>query len=150
MELGSGVMDETVRWPDCCLEGGCKDFAFAVRVALVSFGIPEVMPWRLGMPAMSSRSKLLVGIIPGPTLFRGGRAAGLGGACEENWLWRRVRIVMLLGGWGTAGVLELDAAMPAPTFRAADWLKRRAKELLRAGRVSVGTPVNVGMLLVVL
>lgn len=86
MALGSGVMDETVRWPDCCLEGGCRDFAFAFRVVLASFGTPEVVLFRVGIPARSSRSKLLVGIIPGPTLFRGGRAAGLGGACEENWL----------------------------------------------------------------
>lgn len=57
---------------------------------------------------------------------------------------------MLLGGWGTAGVLELEADMPALTFLAADWLKRRAKELLRAGRVSVGMPVNVGMVFVLL
>lgn len=33
-----------------------------------------------------SRSTLLAGIIPGPTLFRGARAAGFGGACEGNWL----------------------------------------------------------------
>ena len=79
-------MDETVRWPGCCLEGGCNDFAFAVRAVLVSLGTPEVALFRLGMPTRSSRSKLLVGIIPGPTLFRGGRAAGFGGACEGNWL----------------------------------------------------------------
>jgi hypothetical protein len=42
IELGSGVMDETVRWPGCCLEGGCKDFALALRAAVGSLGTPVV------------------------------------------------------------------------------------------------------------
>ena len=102
----------------------------------------------VGMLSMSPRSKLWVGIIPGPTLFRGGRAAGAGGACAENWLGRRVRMDMLLGGWGSEGVLAPDAGMPPLALRAADWLKRRAKELLRAGRVWPGVPVKVGMVFV--
>lgn len=72
----------------------------------------------------------------------------MGGACEENWLWRRVRMDMLLGGWGSEGVLAPDAGMPPLALRAADWLKRRAKELLRAGRVWPGVPVKVGMVFV--
>jgi hypothetical protein len=40
MEFGSGVMDETARCPGCCLKGGWKDFAFAVRVAFGSLGTP--------------------------------------------------------------------------------------------------------------
>lgn len=153
-------MDDTVKCPDCCLEGGCRDFAFAVRVAFASLGTPEGVllkltdrvsrrfPMSVGMLMISSRSKMCVGIIPGPTLLRGGRAAGFGGACEENWLWRRVRMDMLLGGWGIEGVLAPDAGMPPLAFLAADWLKRRAKELLRAGRVWPGVPVKVGMVFV--
>lgn len=40
-------MDETVRWPDCCLEGGCRDFALAVRDGFGSFGTPEALLFRL-------------------------------------------------------------------------------------------------------
>lgn len=42
IELGSGVREDTVRWPGCCLEGGWNDFAFAVRVAFGSLGAPMV------------------------------------------------------------------------------------------------------------
>jgi hypothetical protein len=109
MELGSGVM-ETVRWPGCCLEGGCKDFAFALRAAVGSLGTPvgvvvlrladnvsRLFPlfnegarpsWgivlSLASLSISWRSKLFVGSIPGPTLFRGARAAGFGGAWAGN------------------------------------------------------------------
>jgi hypothetical protein len=47
IELGSGVMEEeTVRWPGCCLEGGCRDFAFALRAVVGSLGTPVVVVLR--------------------------------------------------------------------------------------------------------
>lgn len=36
-------MDETVKCPGCGLEGGWKDFAFALRVALGSLGTPVAL-----------------------------------------------------------------------------------------------------------
>lgn len=110
IELGSGVMEETVRWPGCCLEGGCKDFALALRAAVGSLGTPVVgavlmfadsvsrlfplfsdgarPSWGIALSlaslSISWRSKLLEGSIPGPTLFRGARTAGFGGAWAGN------------------------------------------------------------------
>jgi hypothetical protein len=52
----------------------------------------------------------------------------------------------LVGG-GSMLVSEPDAVEPPLGFLAVDWLKRRTKELLRVGRVSVGVPMNEGMLL---
>lgn len=174
-EPGSGVMEDTARAAGCCLEGGWKDFAFAVRVAFGSLGMPvkglrraesvsRRLPlfkegarpsWEGGASpaslAISCRpSRLVVGIIPGPTLFRGARAAGFGGACAGNWLCRRVRMAMLVAGGGIEAASEatVDAeAVEAPLgFLLVDWLKRRMKELLRVGRESAGTPVNACML----
>jgi hypothetical protein len=176
MEFGSGVMDETARCPGCCLKGGWKDFAFAVRVAFGSLGtpilvvlsVPERVSRRLPLfsdgarPSVgtllslaslfiSCRSKLFVGIIPGPTLLRGARAAGFGGACAGNWLCRRVRIAMFAGpGGGIDDASEPDAVDAPLGFRAVDWLKRRMNELLRAGRVSAGAPVNACIVLLAL
>jgi hypothetical protein len=168
MEFGSGVMDETARCPGCCLEGGWKDFALAVRDTFGSLSTPVLVVlmfpdsvsrrlplsnegarpsvgtvWSLASLFISWRSKLFVGIIPGPTLFRGARAAGFDGACAGNWLCRRVRIAMFVGpGGGIEGVSEPDAVDAPLGFRAVDWLKRRMNELLRVGRESVGAPVN--------
>lgn len=92
-------------------------------------------------------SKPCVGNMPGPTLFRGARAAGFGGACAGNWLCRRVRMAMFVAGGGidAASLVVLPGATEAPLgFLAVDWLKRRMKELLRVGRDSEeGSPVNV-------
>lgn len=101
MELGSGLI-ETVRWPGCCFEGGCRDFAFALRAVVGSLGTPVVVVLRFvesgsrlfplfsegARPSVGivlsfaslSISKLFVGSIPGPTLFLGARAAGFEGA----------------------------------------------------------------------
>ena len=105
MGFRSGAMDETVRWPDWCLEGGWSDFALVFRVAVGSLGTPVVVVLRLAervsrrLPLLRegarvrrgmvlslamSRSKLFIGSIPGPTLLRGGRAAGFGGAWAGN------------------------------------------------------------------
>ena len=134
MEAGSGVMDETAKCPGCSLDGGWKDFAFAVRVAaLGNLGTPVAefrlelsgsrrmplfnegerpMPVEAGAsppprPAMSCRlSNGAVGKVPGPTLLRGARAAGLGRAWAGNWLWRRERMAMLVGGGGIEDASE--------------------------------------------
>ena len=82
--------------------------------------------------------------------MRGARAAGLGGACAGNWLCLRVRIAMFVAGGGIDDVSELTVlveAVDAPLgFLLVDWLKRRMKELLRAGRASGGAPVKDCML----
>jgi hypothetical protein len=104
----------------------------------------EPSPWNFGKP-----SDMFVGIMPGPTLFRGGRAAGFCGAGAGNWLWRRVRMAMPVAGGGMDVVSE--AAAPMLGLRAVDWLNRRMKELLRVGRASVvGAPVKGCMAGVVL
>ena len=103
---------DVVRCEECCFEGGWRDFAFALRNALGSFGTPVAVLVTLGLEASVSRrlpllkdgtrpiwgcvlspvdldipSKLfVVGSMPGPTLLRGARAAGLGGAWAGNWL----------------------------------------------------------------
>ena len=62
-------------------------------------------------------SKLFVGNMPGPTLFRGARAAGFGGACAGNWLCRRVRMAMFVAGGGiddASEVVVLPDAVDAP------------------------------------
>lgn len=79
----------------------------------------------------------------------------LGGAWGGNWLCRRVRIARLVvgGGMEESEVKVLaDAVDDAPLgCLLVGWLKRRMKELLRAGRDSVvGVAVNVGMLFVLL
>lgn len=88
-------------------------------------------------------SKVPIGSIPGPTLFRA-RAAGFGAAGSGNWLCLRVRMAMLVVGAGVA-VLSVNTGGLAfgglegfvvPGLRVFDWLKRRMNELLRAGRVS--------------
>jgi hypothetical protein len=166
--FGSGVMDETARCPGCCLDGDWKDFALAVRAAFWSLGTPVLVILRfpesvsrrlplfsedarlsagtvLSLASLfsSCRSKLFVGIIPGPTLFRGALPAGLGGAWAENWLCRRVRIAMFVGpGGGIEAISEPDVVDAPLGFLAVDWLKRRMNELLRVGRESVGVPVN--------
>lgn len=95
-------------------------------------------------------SKVPIGSMPGPTLLRGARAAGLGGAGAGNWLWRLVRKAMLVVGAGIA-VLSVKTGGPAagdlegfvvPGLRVLDWLKRRMNELLRDGRVSVWAAAN--------
>lgn len=136
-------MEETVRWPDCCREGGCRDFAFALRAAVGSLGTPVMVVLRfaesvsrlfplfsegarpsvgIALPfASRSISKLLVGSIPGPTLFLGARAAGFEGACAGKWLWRRDRMAMLVGGGGgMADVSELGAVEAPLGFLAVD------------------------------
>jgi hypothetical protein len=97
--------------------------------------------------ACLSISKLFVGSIPGPTLFLGALAAGFEGAWAGKWLWRRDRMAMLVGGGGMVDVSAPEAVGAPLGFLAVDWLKRRTKELLRVGRVSVGVPVKDGMLL---
>jgi hypothetical protein len=87
---------------------------------------------------MSPTSRPL-GIDPGPMDFRGARAAGFGGGCEENWLCRRLRRDRLVAGGGTEAV----AGCALEGFSAAgllDWLKRRMSVVLRAGRVSAPVP----------
>lgn len=165
MDAGSGVETDAGRCPGCCLKGGWSDFAFAVRVVFGSLGTPEVVlrfeesvSRRLPLVNEGARtneggvpSTLFVGITPGPMLFRGARAAGFGGACAGNWLCRRVRMAMLAAGGGIDAASEvtvLPDTVEAPLgIRVVDWLKRRMKELLRAGRASLeGAPVNVCML----
>jgi hypothetical protein len=100
----SGVIVDTVRCPGRCLGGGWKDFALAERCVFGSLGTPVAVgrlvprvsrrlplfnegerPMRdcdispANLVASGRPSKLLVGSIPGPTLFRGARAAGFGG-----------------------------------------------------------------------
>lgn len=55
-------------------------------------------------------------------------------------------MAMLLCGAGMF-VSEPDAVEAPLGFLAVDWLKRRTKSLLRVGGLSVGVPVNDGMLL---
>lgn len=174
IDPGSGVECDGIRCPDCCLEGGWSDFALAFRVAFGSLGIPAVVLTGMKFEESVSRlpplfregvrpigscelspcnldipSELFVGSIPGPTLFRGGRAAGFWGAGAGNWLWRRVRIAMLEAGGGIVDASEAVDAMLG--LRAVDWLKRRMNELLRVGRESVAAPpVNACMLGVLL
>ena len=171
----SGVSECADRcWPDVCLEGGWSDFAFAVRVALgsrcvafdglgfaasVSLRLPLILegerpsPFCSTLPVanrgMSFRpSKVPIGSIPGPTLFRGARAAGFGAAGAGNWLCRLVRIAMFVVGGGIdalsagTGSLEGGGLFVMPGLRVFDWLKRRIKELLRDGRVSPWPAVN--------
>jgi hypothetical protein len=133
-DAGSGVDSDAVSCPEDCLDGGWSDFALAVRVALGSLGTPVEVFTVLKLEESVSRrlplfkdgerpgscglspcsldipSEELVGNIPGPTLFRGGRAAGFGGACAGNWLWRRVRIAMFVAGGGMDGASEAVAA----------------------------------------
>jgi hypothetical protein len=163
IDAGSGVDSDAASCPEACLDGGWNDFAFAERVALGILGTPvEVFTVLKFEESVSLRAPLFkegerptgscglslcnldipsdefVGNIPGPTLFRGGRAAGFGGACAGSWLWRRVRMAMFVAGGGMDGASEaVDAAMG---FLAVDWLKRRMNELLRAGRESVPVP----------
>jgi len=95
----------------------------------------------LSFGSLDAPSKLVFdGSMPGPTLLRGARAAGLGGACAGNWLCRRVRIAMFEGGGGMEGasaakVLLEDVEAPLGC-RVVGWLKRRTNELERAGRAS--------------
>ena len=50
--------------------------------------------------------------------------------------------------WGAGMFVSEPDAVEAPLgFLAVDWLKRRTKSLLRVGGLSVGVPVNDGMLL---
>jgi hypothetical protein len=107
-------------------------------------GSCELSPCNLDIP-----SELFVGSIPGPTLFRGARAAGFCGAGAGNWLWRRVRIAMFEAGGGIVDASEAVDAMLG--FLAVDWLNRRMNELLRVGLESVAAlPVNACMLGVLL
>lgn len=116
-----------------------------IRDCVVSLGI---------LPVSDRPSKLLeVGSMPGPTLFLGARAAGFGGACGGNWLCRRVRIDMLEVELAVAAVgnmvevsVPLEAVEAPLGFLVPVWLKRRMKELLRAGRLSAGAVVKVCML----
>jgi hypothetical protein len=80
-------------------------------------GTCGLSPCNLDIP-----SDELVGSIPGPTLFRGGRAAGFGGACAGNWLWRRVRTAMFVAGAGMDGASEAADAGAGAGFLAVDWL----------------------------
>jgi hypothetical protein len=173
IDAGSGVESVDVNCPEACRDGGWNDFAFAVRVALGIFGTPvEVFTVLKFAESVSRRvplfkdgerpmgicglspcnldipSEELVGSIPGPMLFRGGRAAGFCGACAGNWLWRRVRMAMFVAGGGMDGASEAGGAPVG--FLAVDWLKRRMKELLRAGRESVPVPPVKGSMLGVL
>lgn len=71
-----------------------------------------------------------------------------------NWLCLRVLMAMFVAGGGmddvSAVTVEPDAVDAPLGFLLLDWLKRRAKELLRAGRVSVAAPENDCMLVVLL
>lgn len=171
MDPWSGVSECPDRcWPEVCREGGWSDFAFALRVALgnrcVAFGglgfavnvsrrlvvlldgdrpRPFCSMLPLANRGISLRpSKEPIGNIPGPTLFRGARAAGFGGAGAGNWLCRLVRMAMLVVGGGM-DVLSANVGLPdagglegfvVPGLRVFDWVKRRMNELLRDGRVS--------------
>lgn len=109
-DAGSAVGSGAVRCA-CCRDGACSDFALAARVALGSLGTPLVVFTVLKLEERFSRrlplfsdgerpigscvlspcnldipSVLFVGSIPGPTLFRGIRAAGFCGAGAGNWL----------------------------------------------------------------
>lgn len=176
--MESGVDVEAVRCDECPFEGGWSDFALAVRAVFGSLGTPvgvmfvvlgfeesvsrrlprfnegARLSWGcvLSPPSLDIPSKLFdVGRTPGPTLFRGARAAGFNGAWAGNWLWRRVRMAMFVAGGGMEEVSEavvLPDAVDAPLgFLAVDWLNRRMNELLRVGRASVaGAPEKFCML----
>lgn len=107
-------------------------------------------------------SKVPIGSIPGPTLFRA-RAAEAGSAAGAGkWLCLRVRmamaavvvLVVVVVGGGMAvlsvntGGLALDGLerFTVPGLRVPDWLKRRMNELLRDGRESAW-PVVKGCML---
>lgn len=93
----------------------------------------------LGTSWRVSRDSKLDVTMPGPMDFRGARAAGFGGAWAGSWLWRRVRMDMFVAGGGT----EVDSGsglLGATVFCFLDWLKRRMREVLRAGRASVPVP----------
>lgn len=108
IDVGSGVGSGAVRCA-CCRDGAISDFALAARVALGSLGTPLVVFPELKLEERVSRrlprfndgerptgscvlspcnldipSVLFVGSIPGPTLFRGIRAAGFCGAGAGN------------------------------------------------------------------
>jgi hypothetical protein len=51
----SGVAVDAVKCAECCLEGGWKDFAFALRVTLGSLGTPVAVLVMLGFAASVSR-----------------------------------------------------------------------------------------------
>ena len=55
IDPGSGVDTDAVKCPECCLEGGWSDFAFAVRDAFGSFGTPVVVWVVLRFEASVSR-----------------------------------------------------------------------------------------------
>jgi len=184
VESGVDAADDADRCAECCNEGGWRDFAFAFRTELGSLGTPVPVLVMLGFAASVSRrlalfsdgarpscgnalspgilgapSKLpFVGSTPGPTLFRGARAAGFGTGGAGNWLCRRVRMAMFEAGGGMDDASEatvlLDAVDAPLGFLAVDWLKRRMKELLRVGRASeVGAAVKActfGVLMLVL
>jgi hypothetical protein len=161
----SGVIDDALR-KFCCFEGACIDFAFVDRAAFGIRGtsppglglfesVPRRLPWLkegvrpmrppgvslyiLGTSLLTLRVSRPVGNMPGPTDLRGARAAGFGGGCDGNWLWRRVRMGMVAGGGG----IDEDSGgglIAAALVCFADWLNRRIKDELRAGRVSVPVP----------
>lgn len=138
MDPWSGVSECADRcWPEVCLEGGCSDFVFAFRVTLgsrcavfgglgfaasVSRRGPLLLegdrpsPFCSAVPLANRGISLLrpskepIGNIPGPTLFRGARAAGFGGAGAGNWLWRLVRMAMFVVGGGIA-VLSVNTGL---------------------------------------
>lgn len=110
IDAGSAVERGAVKCA-CCRDGAWSDLAFADRVVLGSFGTPVVVFTVLKLEERVSRrlplfndgdrptgncvlspcnldipSALFVGSIPGPTLFRGIRAAGFCGAGAGNWL----------------------------------------------------------------
>jgi hypothetical protein len=136
--------------------GAWNDLAFADRAALDPLEASGAMiafagnvPRRLPCPNEGVRpmracglsldslgtscrvSRLGVGSMPGPTDLRGARAAGFGGAWAGNWLCRRVRMDMLVAGGGMEG---LSGGPETALFL--DWLKRRSRDVLRAGRES--------------
>jgi len=46
---------DAVKCEECCFEGGCRDFAFAVRIVFGSLGTPVVVLVMLGFEASVSR-----------------------------------------------------------------------------------------------
>jgi hypothetical protein len=97
-------------------------------------------------------SNMPVGTMPGARFLRGPRAAVLDGTCAGNWLWRRVRIAMLVVGWAAAEASGGGGGGPmgggGPAFLEPDWVKRCMNELLRAGRDSVGVAVKACIVVV--
>jgi hypothetical protein len=81
--------------------------------------------------------------MPGPTDLRGALAAGFGGACAENWLCRRVRTAKFVAGGGIDEGFDTEALVEAGLLGFRVWLKRRMRDVLRAGRESAGATVNV-------